>query len=96
MAKLIIGAVLGFFLGLIFVHYGFTHDDREYIKNTNCKCGKCEPYDPQANPNIKPTENERPNCRYPRWSSVDEYWVCCHGGINCGSCGAWPENCKEK
>lgn len=48
------------------------------------------------NPDVKPTQNEPPNCVYPRWEATDKIWICCHGGINCGGCSAYPQNCIER
>jgi hypothetical protein len=44
-------------------------------------------------PSRKPTQDQPPNCVYPGWDSYDQVWVCCHGGINCGGCSTYPEDC---
>lgn len=43
-----------------------------------------------------PTSKEKPYCTYPLWSDIDQVWVCCHGGTNCGGCSAFPNACVDK
>lgn len=57
----------------------------------------------QSNPDRVPPRDEPPHCMYPRWGGQDDplfpgmdmdaYWVCCHGGSNCGACHINPKGC---
>jgi hypothetical protein len=52
-------------------------------------------YDPQEDPDRVPPHTEAPWCRFPQWGGdIDPWWVCCHGGSNCGACHGRPWDCK--